>query len=173
MTTDWRPVDGFDGTYEVSREGVIRSLPRHTGYQFVKGRELSGSVNWAGYRSVQLCRGQHKQRHAVHRIVCRAFHGMPEEEPGEVNHINGVKSDNRAENLIWVTRSQNHRHAADLGLRPHGELSHLAKLKLSQVKLIRAIYETGRVTQEALGSQFGVSQTCISKIIRKTKWRNN
>lgn len=68
-----------------------------------------------GYRHVVLCDGGTKQRVAVHRVIAEAFHG----EGGEmmVNHINGVKADNRACNLEWVTASQNVKAAYEAGLR--------------------------------------------------------
>jgi hypothetical protein len=126
-------------------------------------------ANVGGYLYVTLCDQNGKSRHAVHRLVAAAFHGDPPLVDSQVNHINGAKTDNRSQNLEWVSRAENQRHAADIGLKPTGEKSHLAKLTEGQVREIRSL--AGIKSQKEIGDQFGVSQTCINKIITGKKWK--
>ena len=105
----------------------------------------------------------------IHRLVCEAFHGPSPADRMDVNHKDGNKLNNKAENLEWATRRQNKQHAANAGLSPVGEDSIRAKLRASQVRHIRRMI--GTVSQEKIGGLFGVSQTCISKIARGLNWK--
>lgn len=104
----WKPVVGYELLYEVSNLGRVRSLPRYNpngGPQ--KGRILSLRNVGCGYRQVTLCDGNAKKQTLVHRIVCEAFNGPPPSERHQVDHVNRDRGDNRAENLEWVTCSEN------------------------------------------------------------------
>ena len=111
MTEQWLPVVGYEGLYEVSNTGRVRSLDRivitkrgHT--QFYQGRELSPAVKASGHLSVQICReGRFLRRH-IHRLVLEAFVG-PCPEGMECCHNDGNPANNRVENLRWDTHSSN------------------------------------------------------------------
>lgn len=108
MREEWRPVVGYDGFYEVSSFGRVRRVDGFdTLGHLVKGRVLAPVKHDNGYLFVSLSKGTTRNR-AIHRIVAEAF---LEKSAGktEINHINEVKTDNRAENLEWVTKSENHR----------------------------------------------------------------
>jgi hypothetical protein len=172
---EWRGVFGYEPFYEVSSLGRIRRRDRIT----ADGRSLREKVLIPVVRSsylyVTLC-GADKSTYrsaAIHRLVCAAFRGCEPFRRADVNHLDGDKFNNTASNLEWTTRSQNQRHAADIGLKPHGERSHLSKLRLPQVVQIRETYGRGGISQAAIASDFGVSQTCIGKIVRGEKWRND
>lgn len=107
-TEIWADVEGFEGLYQVSDMGRIRSMRT--------GKVMSEkSLNGGGYVQKQLYKNGVVKRAVVHRLVASAF---VEGSGPEVNHKNGCKTDNRAENLEWVTRSQNVSHAYyELGYR--------------------------------------------------------
>lgn len=119
MTT-WKPVVGFTA-YEVSDEGdVRRSAP---GRRTFVGKVLKPQLAGSGYRFVCLVKGGKSSQRYVHRLVAAAFIG---EAPAdhEVNHRDGDKSNNHLDNLEYVTRSENCRHAVRLGLTPSGDQHH-------------------------------------------------
>lgn len=122
---EWRDVPGYEGRYQVSDTGLVRSVDRiitkrgRWGGQVDEQREgkvLSTPSFPNGYLRVFLGRGK---CHLVHRLVAQAFcEGYAEHL--DVNHKNGVRSDNRASNLEWVTRSGNILHSYnELGRKPH------------------------------------------------------
>lgn len=97
----WKAIPHYEGRYLVSNQGRIFSL--------LKNRIMSVSQN-KGYLSIRLVGSDGKRRgEAVHRLVALAFLDNPEHKP-EVNHINGIRSDNRVENLEWVSRRENTEH---------------------------------------------------------------
>lgn len=108
----WKDVVGYEGVYMVSNIGRVKSIAREikhefTNTQFIKERILS-KLNQEGYSVVGLSRGGVKTRVAIHRLMGLAFISNPENKPS-INHINGVHSDNRIENLEWATwKEQSH-----------------------------------------------------------------
>jgi len=101
----WRDIEGYEGLYQVSSEGRVKSLKRKRR----KNERILKPSSDRGYLYVDLCAGGKRKRHKVHRLVCKAFHENPENKP-EVNHINEKASDNRACNLEWCTRKENCNH---------------------------------------------------------------
>lgn len=119
----WKPILGYEGRYEVSNIGRVRSLvANHNGrYCTKKEKILKQATNRLGYSVVRLT-DDNKSLHTftVHRLVMIAFVGLAEGK--EVNHINGIKSDNRIKNLEYVTHFENVQHAIRNGLyNPHDE----------------------------------------------------
>ena len=111
---EWRDVAGYEGLYQVSSEGRVKSLERKVehwcgGERIQKERILKPVVRGDGYLKVDLCAGGKRKMFAVHRLVCQAFHENLDNKP-QVNHLNEDKKDNRACNLEWCTRIENCNH---------------------------------------------------------------
>ena len=107
MTERWLPITGYEGTYEVSDLGRVRSLDRISS----QGRRLKGQVlkqgrNAAGYMSVGLHLAGDATTYLVHRLVLTAFEGPPPDEM-ETRHMDGNSSNNVASNLVWGTSQEN------------------------------------------------------------------
>lgn len=123
MTETWKPILGYDGLYSVSNRGAVRSENRvvkskNGVYKKLFGRELVLRKNRTGYNMVFLSKGGAPKIHQVHRLVAQAFIPNPENKPC-VNHKNGVRTDNRVENIEWCTFSENNKYSfAVLGRKP-------------------------------------------------------
>ena len=99
----WKPIKEFEGYYEVSNMGRVRSLNyKRTG----KKKILKNIEDYKGYLEVGLTKNGKRKQFKVHRLVAEAFIPNPENKPC-IDHINTVKSDNRVENLRWVTYKEN------------------------------------------------------------------
>ena len=110
MSEEWRDVVGYEGLYQVSDQGRVKSLERKDRLgRTVKERILKPCIDRYGYLQVVLYAGGKTKRLRVHRLVCEAFHENPDNKP-QVNHLNEDKTDNRACNLEWSTRRENINH---------------------------------------------------------------
>lgn len=171
----WKPVKGYEGLYEVSNLGRIYSL--------ISNKILSPSLDTYGYPILSLCKDGIKKTKTVHKLVIKSFVLNPENK-SQVNHKNGIKTDNRVENLEWCTMSENIRHAYDTGLQKglsgednpswgkHGSQNGNHKLTEEEVLKIRELYSTGLYTQKLLGEMFNTAQLNISFIVRRKTWRH-
>lgn len=171
---EWRDIAGYEGLYQVSDFGRVKSLAKS--WRSGKNNYLSTKPEtiiafyWAGasrgYKYVSLCHKNKEKKIAIHRIVAATFHPNPMGLP-EANHLNGVKSDCRASNLEWASKSRNRQHAYDTGLRfARSGSSHAgAKLSDADVLAIRAEYAAGGVTMRKLGDKFGVVNSAIYKVV--------
>jgi hypothetical protein len=105
---EWRPIPGYEGFYEASCRGYIRSIPRlRLDGAKLPGQNLVGTPNGSGYLTVCLSRNGHKRRVAVHRLVALTFLAESYFEGADACHNDGVKTNNWVGNLRWDTRSAN------------------------------------------------------------------
>ena len=112
----WKEIKGCESKYEVSDTGRVRSMPRNkSGLGRPYPLIMKQSSDKDGYMTVSLRVGGKSHRHRVHRLVAGVFIKNEDKKP-LVNHKNGIKDDNRVENLEWVTASENALHAVETGL---------------------------------------------------------
>ena len=169
MTEEWRAIKGYEGKYEVSNLGRVRSIDRiDTIGRSVKGRILKAGLDGKGnYLHVNLVPGGTKN---VHRIVAETFVDNPDNLP-EVNHIDENKTNNRAENLEWCTRKYNNNYGNKF-YASKGESNSQNRLTTEEVIAIRKMYckgESGRQLRD-VAKAFGISETHAFNIIRGKRW---
>ena len=133
----WADIEGYPG-YQVSDSGLVRSLDREiarkhkSGLQSTsdrKGKTLSPNIMPNGYALVTM--GAKSKAELIHRLVAKAF--IPGDFSLQVNHKNGDRSDNRAENLEWLTCSENHKHSyANLPRKKHAKTAPVVLIKGSE-----------------------------------------
>ena len=162
-----------EGTFEIDRAGRIwrlktRSGSNQAGYrQTHTPRKRAENKHSAGYFEIRMRIERRGVRAYAHRLVWENLYGpIPDEL--EINHKNGIKTDNRPENLEAVTRAENTRHAYKIGLRkaPTGIRCNRSKLTEKEVIAIRTRYAAGGVTQQQLGDEYGITNASISFIIK-------
>ena len=119
MNEVWKPVSGYEASYEVSNTGKVCSIDRSITTGRIKGKELTQTLLPCGYLEVSLWAGNKGKHKRVHRLVASAF---CEKRDGcdEVNHKDGNKLNNHADNLEWCTKSENMIHAYRTGLQTKG-----------------------------------------------------
>lgn len=165
----WAEIVNYEGLYAVSNMGRVRSRAR-AGTILILSPDI---VVGKGYMQVTLQRKGARERFKVHRLVASAFIENPEGKP-EVNHKDGDKWNNAAQNLEWATRKENNRHALDTGLLipRSGMKNHNTKLKDSDAEEIRSLFLSG-LSQRDIGKKYGVGQTAISEVVNfKKRWKN-
>ena len=167
----WRAVDGYNGLYEVSSFGRVRSLDRRlTDGRNWKGRPINPTSSTTGHMSVRLCNRDGHKWFGVHRLVLAAFKG-PCPDGMEGAHTNGIPSDNRIENLRWDTRAGNHADKARHGTLLRGEKNHLAKLTRGDVLSIFEMRRKGK-TQKEIAEEFRVTTANISSVLNGKTWKH-
>jgi hypothetical protein len=146
----WRDIPGFPD-YQASNQGRIRSR-KSVAWRVLRQTPHRGN----GYLVVSPRVGDRYVTRSVHRLITRAFLGSADGR--DVNHINGNKHDNRLENLEYLSRSENHRHAYRTGLRDAVG----RKLTNDQIRQVAAL--RGRATQTEIARLFGVSRSIVGRI---------
>lgn len=168
----WLPCPEYEGRYEVSSLGRIRSLPREelaaSGVRRkVRGGILNPMLSPDGYPRVSLRKDGKLRTMTLHRLICRAFHGeQPNPIHKEVAHLDGVRTNARADNLKWVGKFQNHSHRREHGTLPKGERHPQAKLTEQAVRDILS----SALTARALAERYGVSRDTVADIRRGRRW---
>lgn len=169
---EWKDINNYIGYFQVSNLGDIKSCRRkvsrklntfHIKEESIKKQRL----NKFGYLTVYLSINKKYRHFFVHRLVCENFVGPRPSEKHFVNHINGIKTDNRASNLEWVTVSENLKHAFRLGLMCQKGENH-ATLKLNNKKVLEIFNSSESV--EYLANKYKVSAGTIRSIKNGISW---
>ena len=109
-TEIWKPVKGFEGLYEVSNLGNVRSVDRYVmngnRYCLLKGKPRKTHLISTGYLMVDLYKNSQRTHYLIHRLVAEAFISNPNNLPC-IDHINTIRTDNRIENLRWCSHKEN------------------------------------------------------------------
>ena len=173
----WKEIKGYENYYEVSNLGRVRSVdrivPHSRGKRLRKGRLINGFTTAKGYYRVRLCLNGVGKNFSVARLVALAFISNPENKP-QVNHKNGIKSNNRVINLEWTTSKENINHADKEGLRNiKGDKCKTAKLKNEEVSAIKYLLNKSPLfTVRDLAECFGVTRQTIHLIKKGITWKS-
>lgn len=111
----WKPIKGYEGIYEISNLGRIKSLKRNNNRCLID-KIMKQYIGKQGYLQVRLCKNGKSKLHKVHILIANAFIDNPNNLP-IINHIDGNKTNNTISNLEWCSYSHNIKHAYDIGLR--------------------------------------------------------
>lgn len=166
LTEEWKAVVGFEGRYEVSNYGRVRSLDRivtNTNRHFfrLRGKIMTQTIHEStGYPRMILRKNGKSLGVSPHRLVAIAFIPNPDNLP-VVNHVDAVKTNNVVTNLEWCTHRHNTRHAQGLGRLTAPPLQ--TKLSDHDVVLVRRMCAIG-ISNSDIAKVFDVSQTLISII---------
>ncbi|MFS1292022.1 NUMOD4 domain-containing protein [Pseudomonas piscis] len=179
MQESWKAIPNFEGFYEVSSLGRIRSIERIVGNRWgteagriIPERIKAFSRNSQGYCSVHLYIAQKMTKFYVHRLVATAFIKNPDELP-QVNHLDGNKENNAAINLEWCSGTSNciHALATELYESARGEAISSAVLTEASVVEIRAMAASGHYHKD-IAEIFGVGRKAITKIVNRQRWKH-
>lgn len=175
----WRPIENSD-SYEVSDRGRVRYFAHKN--RLYRGETpifeptiVNSHVSMRGYSftTIKFNNSSRRVPKTIHRLVAKAFIPNPENKP-QVNHKNGIKTDNHVDNLDWMTGPENIAHAL---LRnngcywaPKGEKTGSAKLTEDDVRHIREQVSKG-ISQKEMASFYKVTTAAINKIVRFKSWK--
>lgn len=161
LTEEWRPILGYETSYEVSSLGRVRSFYRG-------GRLLKQTFDKDSYARVHLSFNAVAKKKRVCRLVLEAFRGP---STLQCRHLNGDKSDNNLTNLQWGTPLENSNDKRLHGTIPFGEEHGNSLLSNLDVIEIRRRVDKGE-TQISLAKEKGVSKSTISAIIQGVSWKD-
>ena len=163
----WCNVVGYDGDYQVSNYGRVKSFRRG------KAKIFRPANDKDGYEIVSLSGYNVNKNSRVHVLVAQVFITNPLKKPF-VNHLDAIKNNNCVWNLEWVTNFENCRHAQNLGLLKVGCESPRAKLSPEKIKKVREIYIPGDSDYgaTALGKMFGISRRSILNIVHHKTYKD-
>lgn len=152
----WKAIQGYETTHVVSNMGNVKRVNGSKNYKVTKHR--TGYIHfWINAKAFR-----------AHRLVAMAFLPNPDNHP-VVNHINGIKTDNRVENLEWCSVSDNNKHAFNTGLASNAGENH-SQNKLTEDQIVEIKILKGKMKQKEIAELFGVAQSTISMIMHNKRW---
>lgn len=172
----WKDIKGFEGVYQISNSGIVRSLDRYLPYKqgtkFNKGSVRLQAKNNCGYLRVGLSKNKKQKHFIVHRLVAQAFIPNPNNLP-QVNHIDGDKTNNHVNNLEWSSGQYNIDHSIATGLRDlKGSNNSQSKLTEEDVRKIRIRIKKTTDTLTQIAKEYNVSISIISRIKLNKSWKH-
>lgn len=172
----WKDVKGYEGIYQASNLGRIRSLDRYVIREkskpyFRKGQILIPQNKDNGYLKVNLWKNKQFKNRYVHRLVMESFCHRVDSNDLQVNHKDCDKTNNKLDNLEFVTYKQNIKHAIKNNRRPKGSECVKSKLTESEVLLIRSRLKLGEKGMK-LAEEYNISFQLVSRIKRRKCWKH-
>ena len=169
----WRDIPNYEGLYQISNYGRVKALARkfrkRLNYNpWANDRIRSG--NKGRYLHINLSKDGVTKTVVIHRLVAELFIPNPNNKP-HINHKDCDRHNNRSDNLEWCTHAENEKHALDHGLKPRGDRISKNGLCESDIREIRAIYDSTKCTMRFLADKFHVTNGCISPIVRRITWK--
>lgn len=175
MEEIWKDIEGFEGLYQVSNLGRVKSLDRYVesrGHLIYRKGVIRKPFDTTGYYSVTLNKDRKETTFQVHRLVAQAFIPNPNDLP-VVNHLDGRKTNNCIDNLEWTTYAENSKHAVETGL-VDVIASKINGLKAIDVIAIRVKCEdTQQVFESVVAAERYIKSECIHDNIHKHKRTHN
>ncbi len=186
MEEIWKDVVGYEGYYQISDLGRVKSVGRWInvrggGERFKKETINKHFIDRYGYWRIELNKDNVAKKYFIHVLVGKAFILNPNNLP-EVNHEDGIKSNNFPTNLKWCDTTYNNRHARSTGLNDfHGEKHYDSRLTESQVLEIRRLANECAINNEFRRKKypikkwikdFGITQGAFYAIIKRKTWKH-
>lgn len=163
----FKNIIGFENLYQISNLGNVKSLGNN---KLRKEKILKNGKTNCGYKTVSLSRNNIYKTYPIHRLVALHFI-LNKSNKRTVNHINGIKTDNRVENLEWNTTSENTKHAHDNGLIKVSKGENHANSKLSN-KQVLEIRQIGRnLKQKQIAEIYGITQKNVSNVLNNMHYK--
>ena len=177
MEEMWRWIKGYENIYQISNYGRVRSVDRFVycevspnKLQHLFGKILKQGLNKKGYPIVYLSKDGKQKTITVHRLVALAFIENPLNLP-QVNHKDGIKTNNHMDNLEWCTNADNQKHAYDMGLQPSYENSNgrgrpaksVAMYDLTTHSILRTFKTIASAGRETGINPYNIRSVCIGK----------
>lgn len=178
---EWRDVVGYEGLYQVSNLGRVKSLRRRLKHsdgrlRFYPEKIIKDLNTGTGYRHVCLYQNKRRKQSYVHRLVAEAFIPNPNNF-GDVNHIDGCKTNNHYQNLEWCSRSKNIKHAYDNGLKSSHlseAIKHRSRIVLQYTQdgeLIAQYTSASKAAKKNRFNQGNISKYCRGENKRKATYK--
>lgn len=164
MEEVWKDIKGYEGSYQVSNLGRVKSIDRlDSANHRLRGKIKSTSIRPNGYENVILCKNSKRKGYSVHRLVAEAFISNPENKP-QVNHIDENKTNNRVNNLEWCTNKDN--------------MNYGSRTTKALVKISKSVYcfETSKtyINARHASDELGLSRECVRDVClgrqKQTGW---
>ncbi len=168
----WKDVEEYEGIYQISNLGRVKSLERTVkGYISLTNlpeRILKQNPDTRGYLMVRLYKNGIAKTKKVHRLVAKSF--IPNSKNlATINHINGIKHDNRVENLEWMTYKENSIHAYKTGLNK-SVLSNNGRSKLKETDVLEIMKLKSSYSQRKIAKMFSISRSVVKSIHDGKTW---
>lgn len=160
---EWRAIVGYEGLYELSGLGHVRS------FYFDPPRPLKHGTDETGYPTIMLSKDGKRKPFTVHRLVALTFHADKRNALHcEVAHLDGDMTNPSADNLKWVSKVENESHKLTHGTSQRGEGNGFSRLTENNVREIRAL--VGTMSRAQIAAKFGVVPDTITDVSRRRTW---